>query len=311
MSDDSIKIIVIAGPTASGKSSLALEVAKELDAEIISSDSRQIYRQLKIGTDRLDESEWQGIPHHLMGSHDLDYRFTAFDFVDIAEKAIKDCEKKNNRPIICGGTGLYIRALVDGIYELPDGDVSYRNELLDLASSKGPKFIHEMLAKVDPVEASQVHFNNMIRVIRALEIYNLTGKPKSELKHTTSPRNENFRFTQIILTPPRDELYKRIETRVDEMFDEGVVEEAEAVFNSRYGSSLKQRKIVGYSELIDYFEDRLTLEEARLQIKQNTRRYAKRQFTWFRNVKNAVFIDEFGKNAFKKCQSSIETFLEQ
>lgn len=306
--DDIVKIVVIAGPTASGKSSLAVKIAGTYDAEIISADSRQIYRQLKIGTDRLDESQWQGIPHHLMGSHDLDESFTAFDFVSEAERAIEAARGRGKRVIICGGTGLYMRALIDGIYELPDGDVSYRNELLDLAAARGPKFIHDMLAEVDPEEASQVHYNNMIRVIRALEIYHLTGKPKSSIKAITEPRNENYRFLQIILSPPRDELYNRIEQRVDEMFTEGLPDEVNTVLKSEYGSAMRQRKIVGYSELIDYLEDEITIDEARRLIKQNTRRYAKRQFTWFRRISDAIVVGQFGADAYEKAAGAVETF---
>ena len=301
MGSEKIKIIVIFGPTCSGKSSLALSLAHQFDCEIISADSRQIYRQLKIGTDRLDENQWQGIAHHLMGSHDLDYRFTAFDFVDIAERAIREASARGRHVIICGGTGLYIRALVQGIYELPDGDVSYRNELLDLAASKGPKFIHDMLVKVDPEEAAQVHYNNMIRVIRALEIYNLTGRPKSKILKDTAPRNDDFVFLQINLNPPRDELYNLIDARVDKMFEDGLLQEAEAVWESTHREALKDRRIVGYSELIEYFEDRISLEEAKNLTKQNTRRYAKRQYTWLKGVKQAEVISGFGKDALAPC----------
>ncbi|MCK5126473.1 MAG: tRNA (adenosine(37)-N6)-dimethylallyltransferase MiaA [candidate division Zixibacteria bacterium] len=308
MFDEKIRIAIISGPTASGKSSLALAIAQEFNAEIISADSRQIYRQLKIGTDRLSENEWQGVPHHLMGSHDLSDKFTAFGFVDAAEIAVTEARKNGKHIIICGGTGMYIRAFADGIFEMPDGDTSYRSELLDLASKKGPKFIHEMLMEVDPEEASKVHFNNMIRVIRALEIYNLTGKPKSEIVKNTAPRDKNYIFKQVILTPPRDILYKRIEARVDEMFVQGLVEEVKLVYNSEYGKALHKKKIVGYSEIIEYLDGHCTLEEAKLLVKQNTRRYAKRQFTWFRNVKNADFITAFGSESIETGKGLFHKF---
>lgn len=307
-SKEKINILIIGGPTASGKSTLAINIAKEYKAEIISADSRQIFRQLKIGTDRMDEGEWQGIPHHLMGSHDLGDKFTAFDFLIESEKIITALSDSNKPVIVCGGTGLYLRALTDGIVELPDHDASYRNELLDIAASKGPKFIHEMLEKVDPKEARKIHFNNMIRVIRALEIYNLTGRPKSEVINDTVPRNDKFNFLQIYLIPERDKLYERINNRVDEMFEEGLLEEAESVYKSDYGDKLRLCKIVGYAELVSYLKNQISLDEAKNLIKQNTRRYAKRQYTWFNNTQKAEFIPLFGYDAMTSCLELIEGF---
>ncbi|MEE9442949.1 MAG: tRNA (adenosine(37)-N6)-dimethylallyltransferase MiaA [candidate division Zixibacteria bacterium] len=307
-SRDKINILIIGGPTASRKSTLAINIAKEYKAEIISADSRQIYRQLKIGTDKMDEDEWQGIPHHLMGSHDLGDKFTAFDFLIESEKIITNLSASNKGVIVCGGTGLYLRALTEGIVELPDHDTSYRNELLDVAAAKGPKFIHEMLEKVDPEEAAKIHYNNMIRVIRALEIYNLTGRPKSEVINDTIPLNERFNFLQIYLIPERDKLYERINDRVDEMFKQGLLREAESVYKSHFGDKLKLCKIVGYAELIAYFENQLSLNEAQNLIKQNTRRYAKRQYTWFNNAAKAEFIPLFGSEALTSCLELIEGF---
>ncbi len=306
--NDKIKIVVIAGPTASGKSSLAIKVASKYNSEIISADSRQIYKQLNIGTDRLNEKDMLEIPHHLMGEYNLGDRFTAFDFINESERVVYQASEKGKNIIICGGTGLYIRALTDGIVELPDEKMSYRNELLDLAAEKGPKFIHNMLMDVDPEEALKVHYNNMIKVIRALEIYNLTGRPKSEILKDTEPRSKKFNFLQIVLKPDRDKLYKLIEQRVDQMFEIGLLEEAESVYRSEYKKALKECKVVGYSELIEYFEDKISLDEAISKIKQNTRRYAKRQYTWFNNIAGAKTIAEFGNNAFEKCDKLVASY---
>jgi tRNA dimethylallyltransferase len=307
--DQPIKIIVISGPTCSGKSSLAIEMAKRFNAEIISADSRQIYRQLKIGTDRLDRDEMQGVEHHLMGIIDLGQRFTAFDFVKRSEETILKADSENRRAIICGGTGLYIRALTDGIFEIADSQMSYRNELLDLASTRGPKHIYDMLAEIDPISADDIHPNNLIKIIRALEIYYITGVRKSELLAHTSPRNRRFRFRQIILSPDRELLYNRIDSRVNLMIENGLIDEAKKLYESSFGRALNDTKVVGYAELIRFFDGDLTRDEAISSIKQNTRRYAKRQFTWFRSVKSAKIIKCFGPEAVEPCAKLIESFL--
>ena len=215
-----IPVAIISGPTASGKSSLTIDMARRFEAEIISADSRQIYRQLKIGTDRLDKDQWQGITHHLMGSVDLGQRFTVFDYVKEAGHIINDANTRKKRIIICGGTGLYIRALTEGIFEIPDDDMTYRQDLLDIVAREGPNYIHRMLMEVDPAEAANIHPHNFIKVIRALEIHHITGRTKSDMMAETRPRHENFVFLHIILLPDREKLYERINRRVDDMVDE-------------------------------------------------------------------------------------------
>lgn len=303
-----IPIVIISGPTCSGKSSLALKLARRYESEIVSADSRQIYRQLKIGTDRLDEREWQGIRHHLMGSVDLDQRFTVFDFVRQAQTAIDDAYRRKTRIIVCGGTGLYLRALTDGIFELPDEDLKYRNELLEIVAKHGVDYLHRMLEEVDPEAAGDLHPHNLVRVIRALEIYHLTGLKKRELTELPSTKNERYRFLHIVLLPDRSVLYQRIEKRVLEMVERGLFEEAEAVYQSDYREALRQRKVVGYNELLRHFDGELSRSEAVNLIMQNTRRYAKRQFTWFRAVKTAKFLEYFGNEAEKDCIKLVEPF---
>jgi tRNA dimethylallyltransferase len=303
---ETIKIVVIAGPTCSGKSSLAIRLAHKYHAEIISADSRQIYRQLKIGTDRLDPDQWEGVPHHLMGTVNLDERFTAFDFVHQATDIIDRTHDAGGRIIVCGGTGLYIRALTDGIFEIPDEDMGYRNELLEIGSTRGPKVLWEMLVKVDPQSAEEIHPHNMIRVVRALEIYHLTGRPKSELMHRPDTRDERFSFFQVLLMPPREELYCKIDRRVDDMVTNGLFEEARAVYDSPYREALKLCKVVGYAEIVRHFEDEISREETIDLIKQNTRRFAKRQYTWFRAVKADLIIDSFGADADEKTAAALD-----
>ena len=303
-----IPVVIICGPTCSGKSSLAINLARKFNAEIISADSRQIYHRLKIGTDRLDEDQWQGIRHHLMGMVDLNQRFTVFDFVQLAQDAILEIHNRGKRVIICGGTGLYLRALTDGIYELPEEDMDYRSELLDLAARYGIDYLHTMLTEVDPEAAAELHPHNTVRVIRALEINHLTGMRKDELNHLPTTRDSRFRFLQIALMPSREELYRRIEERVDQMTEQGLLKEVQAIFESPEGKDLQERKIIGYREIISFIRGELTWNEAVVAIKQNTRRYAKRQFTWFRALREAKIIEEFGNHAFENCIKLMEPF---
>lgn len=304
-----IKIVVICGPTGSGKSCLAINLAKKYNAEIISADSKQIYKPIKIGTARLSEEEQQGVAHYLMGCCELTDRFTAFDFVELAGAEIIRLEGQKKRAIICGGTGLYLRALTEGVFEVQGEDMDYRNRMIALAAEKGPSHIHQMLVKVDPVEAKSIHPHNMIKVIRALEICYLTGKTKTELKSTTRPVYDNFKFLQIVLLPNRQQLYKKIDDRVDEMIVGGLIEETREIYKSSLGQALKEKKIVGYSELIEHFEGEITLDRAVELIKQNSRRYAKRQFTWFKAARDLMPpIQEFGPEAFEAADQIIEQF---
>jgi len=304
-----IRVVVIGGPTGSGKSSLAIELAQKYDAEIISADSRQIYRQLKIGTDRLDEEAQQGIRHHLMGDVDLDSRFTVFDFVERAGRIIEEIDGRGKRVIVCGGTGLYLRALIEGIYELPDEDLQYRSELLDRVAVHGVHHLHDILKGIDPEAAREIHPNNLVRVMRAIELYNITGLRSGQRSTLPTTRNEKLDFLQIILVPERGELYRKIEVRVDEMFARGLPEEVEGLYNSSWRNHLKDCKVVGYRELVAYLEGHIDLEEARNLIKQNTRRYAKRQYTWFRAVKEANFLKLFGNRAGAEDIKVLEDYL--
>jgi tRNA dimethylallyltransferase len=292
-----IPVVIICGPTCSGKSDLAITVAQKFDAEIISADSRQIYRQLKIGTARLEPGDWEGIPHYFLGNVDLGERFTAYDFACKASNIIEKVHERGKRIVICGGTGLYIRALVDGIVELPDDKPMFRNELLELAATQGPEYVHRMLAEVDPEEAARIHPHNMIRVIRALELYQLTGRRKSKLSEMTFPKCRRLTASYIILNPPREKLYQLIEERVDRMMAAGLEAEARQIYESPLREELRRCKIVGYNELIEYFEGRYSLAEAVNLIKQDTRRYAKRQYTWFHRFKTGNVFDSFGQEA--------------
>jgi tRNA dimethylallyltransferase len=307
-SGPAIPVLVVCGPTGSGKSGLAISLARELNAEIISADSRQVYRQLKIGTARLEPGDWQGVAHHLMGAVDLGERFTAYDFATRASNLVEDISCRCKRVIVCGGTGLYIRALIDGIIELPDDDPMFRNELMDLAASKGPNHVHQMLVEVDPEEAGKIHPHNMIRVIRALELYQLTGRRKSELSDRTFPFCQRMKSRYLILNPPRDRLYEIIEKRVDDMIISGLEAEVRQLYESPLKEELRRAKIVGYTELIDYMDGRSSLAEAINLIKQNTRRYAKRQYTWFHGIKEGRLLEFFGHEVFQTSLNMVKGF---
>lgn len=304
-----IPVIVISGPTASGKSSLAVELALEIGAEVVSADSRQVYRALKIGTARMGEEEMKGVPHHLSGIIELGQRYTVFDYMRDAQSLIREISARGRRTIVCGGTGLYLRALIDGIFEIPEDDFSYRQELIDLAARQGPAFIHQMLSEIDPEEAAKVHPNNLVKVVRALEIFRITGRTKSYWAETQTTPSPDFIFLHLILLPDRTDLYKRVDARVVEMAEQGLLNEVKGVYDSPDREALRQCKIVGYGELIDYFDGRFPLETAWEMIKQNTRRFAKRQYTWFRGMKRASVIEAFGEVSFRPCLKSILTFL--
>jgi tRNA dimethylallyltransferase len=304
-----IPVILISGPTASGKSSLAIDTALEIGAEIISADSRQLFRALKIGTARLTEKEMRGVPHHLSGTIELGQRYTVYDYMRDAQRLIRGIDARGRRVIVCGGTGLYLRALIDGIFEIPEDDFSYRQELIDLAAQHGPTYIYQRLLEVDPVEAVKIHPNNLVKVIRALEIYHITGRPKSYWAETQTAPSPDLKFLHLILLPDRAELYKRIDARVDEMIGQGLLEEARGIYDSSDREALRQCKIVGYSELIDSFDGQFPVESAWELIKQNTRRFAKRQYTWFRRVDRAEVIEAFGREAAPRCRELILEFL--
>lgn len=304
-----IPVIVIGGPTASGKSSLAVSLALELGAEIISADSRQLFRALRIGTARPSDDEMKGVPLHLSGIIELGQRYTVFDYVKDARHLIGEIAARGRRIIICGGTGLYLRALIEGIFEIPDDDFSYRQEMIDLAAREGSAVLHGMLAQVDPAEAGKIHPNNLVKVIRALEIFRITGRTKSYWAENQTVPESSYRFLQLVLAPNRTQLYGRINSRVDQMIREGLAEEAMGVYDSPDREALRQCKIVGYEELIEYFEGRLPLESAIEAIKQNTRRFAKRQYTWFRGTKRAEFIGGFGEEVFNRCRGLSLAFI--
>ncbi len=291
------KIYVLAGPTASGKSSIGMELARKYPFEIVSMDSMQIYRGMDIGTAKPTKEEREEIRHHMIDAVEPDTPFSCADYVKAAGVCVDGIISRGKMPLFVGGTGLYLDGLLYrnsyGEYEKSEEDGQYRRELMDLAEEKGADFLHEMLEKADPEAAEKIHKNNVKRVVRALEIIRETGKTKTEADRESRREEGPYEAKVVILSyPEREILYERINRRVDGMISEGLLSEVRAL----YGSGLLTNgstaaAAIGYKEFIPYLEGKTTLAEATELLKQSTRRYAKRQVTWFSRYKEAVHID--------------------
>lgn len=306
------KILAVVGATASGKTSLGVELAKKYNGEVISADSMQIYKGLDIASAKPTTEEMQGIPHHLIDFLDRDVSFSVSDYVKLANEKIKDIISREKLPIIVGGTGLYIDSLLNNVKFSEGGsDEVYREKLYTIAREKGNEYLYNILLETDPLSAETIHMNNLVRVIRALEVFHVTGRRFSELKAESrlieSPYDSliiglNFHDRQI--------LYDRINKRVDEMLKMGLVDEAKNVWKA--GNQKTASNAIGYKELIPYFENTMTISECVDRIKQETRRYAKRQLTWFRKNTRIqwIFLDEINKKSeiLEKSQKTIENY---
>ena len=274
-------ILVIVGPTAVGKTQLSLELAQERTGEIVSADSMQVYRGMNIGTAKPTTAEQQLVPHHLIDIRDPDQLFNAADFVSLAELAIKDIASRGKVPIVSGGTGLYIDALVDG-FLFPDSkaDPKLRRELR-IRASKEPEALYKELERVDPQSAKRLHPNDLRRIVRALEVYYRTGEPISALQQKAAQAEKPYDPLFIGLTRNRPELYERINQRVDQMLTQGLVEEVKQLIE-HYPHQPTALQALGYKEIVWYLKGNMSLEEAVEILKRDTRRYAKRQLSWFR-----------------------------
>ncbi|MDH7603632.1 MAG: tRNA (adenosine(37)-N6)-dimethylallyltransferase MiaA [Melioribacter sp.] len=289
------KVIVIVGPTCSGKSQVALNLAERLNTEIISADSRQIYKYLSIGTAKPTENELSKIKHHFIDvlSPNEDYNVSRFE--GDALKIIDRLSTENKIPIVAGGSGLYVKALVDGIINEVSVDEEYRQQLRVKREIYGNEFLYNELKKVDPVSASKMLPQNWKRVMRALEVYHLTGKPIWEF-HQLHKREADYQFCQFGLMWEREVLYRRIEERVDSMIENGLIEEVRNILSMGFPKSLNSLNTVGYKEIISFLENEITLDKAVQLIKRNTRRFAKRQLTWFRKDNRIKWIQISNEN---------------
>ena len=275
------KVIVIVGPTASGKTATSIEVAKKLNGEIVSADSMQIYKEMNIGTAKPTIDEMGGINHYMLDIVNPNEEYNVSKYKVDAENAIEEILAKGKVPIIVGGTGLYVNSLVDSI-EFSDvkEDLEYRKECLEIAEKQGAQFLHDELRKIDEEAAEKIDANNVRRVIRALEIYKVTGKTKTQLDKV-SRKEPKYEYRMYGIEWDREILYERIEKRVDIMVEEGLIEEVKNLLQ-KYVLSKTSIQGLGYKEVIEYLENKVTYDEMIEKLKMETRRYAKRQLTWFR-----------------------------
>ena len=291
------KIIVIVGPTAVGKTYVSVELAKKLSTEIISADSMQIYKQMDIGTAKVSKDEMHGISHHMIDIVNPDESYSVSDFKEDSEKIIDNMILNNHIPIIVGGSGLYVNSL---IYDLDFGKAKSDEKLRDYYTyyhrEHGEDALYDKLQKIDPESALKIHKNNVKRVIRALEVYDITGSKFSELNTDIRKQRNKYECIFVGLSMDRKTLYERINQRVDKMISDGLIEEVKKLLDKGYHKDLVSMQGIGYKEIIDYLEGSLSFEEAINILKRNTRRFAKRQYTWFLRDENVKWFDIKGIN---------------
>ena len=283
------KLLIICGATASGKSSLAIDLAKTLNTDVISADSQLVYKGLNVGTSKPTVEEMQGIKHHLIDVIGPNQTFNVGDYEELALPIVKELFKKGKTPILCGGTGFYINSI---IYDLSYGNVvanpDIRNKYAEILRMHGKEYVHELLKKVDEESAKKLHPNETQRVIRALEIFETTGKKKSEQGDSYKPR---FDYLAIAINYPREVLYERIDKRVDIMFENGLVDEVKGLLANGIDKNMQCMKAIGYKEVVECLENGQGEAKMRDAIKLNTRHYAKRQITFFKRIPNLVWLD--------------------
>ena len=286
-------LVILTGPTAVGKTNLSIGLAKRINGEIISADSMQVYRKMDIGTAKIMPEEMDGIPHHLIDVLDPKEPFNVVLFKELATKAMDDIYARGRIPVIVGGTGFYIQAVLYDIhFDENDDDKSYRTYLEQLAEKHGNLYLHQMLEKVDPASAAAIHYNNRKRVIRALEFYKETGIPISEHNEKESKRISPYNFEYFVLNDDRQKLYDRIDRRIDIMLEAGLLDEVKLLVSEGYSRELVSMQGLGYKEIIDYIQGRCTLDEAVYTLKRDTRHFAKRQITWFKREKHVTWVDK-------------------
>lgn len=294
-----IDIFILAGPTAVGKTNISISLAKKLQGEIISADSMQIYKKMDIGSAKITEKEMQDIPHHMIDIVDPREDFSVAMFQEKAEELIKDIKDRGNLPMIVGGTGFYINSLIYNYnFANTNRDEEYRQYLEALAEEKGKDFVHNLLKEVDLESYNKLYPNDLKRVIRALEVYKVTGKSISQFAKEEDVFNIPYKVHYYVLNMNRDELYDRINKRVDIMMEKGLIEEVIRLQKEGYTSDMQSMKGIGYKEILYYLEGQISLERAIEMIKQFSRNYAKRQLTWFRKDPRVNWInkDEFSSD---------------
>lgn len=293
MTDTALPLVILTGPTAVGKSELSLSLAKAIDGEIISADSMQVYRGMDVGSAKLMPSEQQGVPHHLLDILDPEEEFNVVLFQRLAAQAVRNICQRGHIPIVTGGTGFYIQALLYDIdFTENDEDTSFRSGLEDLAAKEGADVLYQRLLAVDPKACETIHKNNVKRVIRALEFYEKTGQRISEHNESQRQNQSPYRFAYFVLNDERSALYSRIDRRVDQMLENGLEAEVRRLAAQGCTKDLVSMQGLGYKEMLAYLNGELSLEEAVYIIKRDTRHFAKRQLTWFRRERDVIWLEK-------------------
>lgn len=305
--NDNIKIVVMAGPTASGKSELAVELATVFRGEILNADSMQVYRYMDIGTAKLPVEERKGISHHMIDIVNPDEEFNAGKYRSIAIPIIRDIHRRGKRCFVVGGTGLYIKALLRGLMSLPPVDTGLRERLKYEMRNDGLDALYRRLKRLDPDTASKIHPNDWVRITRALEIIQLTGKKVSEIRKGHAFKEKEFQYLYISLSLSRDELYDRINKRTVKMIQDGLLEETKNLLHMGYGPELKSMNSIGYKHMIKVINGEWNMEQAIRFLARDTRHYAKRQFTWFRKQPDVRWMNP--KN-IDEIMSEVKRFFE-
>lgn len=286
-------LIILTGPTAVGKTKASIGLAKALNGEIISADSMQVYKYMDIGSAKIRPEEMQGVKHYLIDELEPDEEFHVVKFQQMAKQAMEEIYEKGKIPIVVGGTGFYIQALLYDIdFTENKEDSAYRQLLEQIAKEQGSEHLHEMLRKVDPVSADTIHANNVKRVIRALEFHHHTGEKISEHNEQERAKDSPYDFCYFVLNDDREKLYERINLRIDQMIEEGLVTEVKFLKDKGYTRDMVSMQGLGYKEILDYLNDECTLEDAIYILKRDTRHFAKRQLTWFRRERDVIWVDK-------------------
>lgn len=286
-------LIILTGPTAVGKTKASIGLAKAVGGEIISADSMQVYKHMDIGSAKIRAEEMEGVPHHLVDVLEPDEEFHVVRFQQMAKKAMEDIYERGRIPIVVGGTGFYIQALLYDIdFTENNSDTGYREELEHLAEEKGAAFLHGMLKEIDEKAAESIHENNVKRVIRALEFHHQTGKKISEHNEEERQKSSPYRSAYFVLSDERGRLYERIDMRVDQMIEEGLVEEVKGLKERGYTRGMVSMQGLGYKEILAYLDGEMSLDEAVYVIKRDTRHFAKRQITWFKRERDVIWLNK-------------------
>ena len=282
---------VLTGPTACDKTEIGFTVAQKIKGEIISADSMLFYRGMDIGTAKPPPGMRELVPHHFIDIIDPWESYSVGKYVDDVETLINNVGSEDRKFLIVGGSPLYIKGLVDGIFNGPEADWNIRRELEEIAENNGNLYIHDILQKIDPVKAGELHPNDLRRIIRAIEVYKITGEPVSVLQEQYKLARKNYQFKIMCIMREREDIYRRINERVETMFDKGLVDEVKSLLDNPEGLSKQAKQALGYKEVLQYLDDGLTLDDAKDMVKLNTRRFAKRQMTWFRGFPDVQWLE--------------------